>query len=299
MRQGTRINSWQDLQTVTNSCLNLSTGFHNQSTRQKQQPLKATMYYETNHSSAASRPLSPPPTFINSSHERAKSVDYSRLLFNETTPMAPSASSMNINTLKNDTTKTTSRISRSTSVRNNTNGFHSSTIFINEVHTTQKECEKRELNLLNNRFGNYLDRIKNLANTNANLHRQVDDTYRKYMGHSEEQQTDNEKRTYQNPLEIQLKNLRKQINNEVRAQTLVQIRLQRAEYDLNFYQNNIKLLSTHEHKQSEQIKNMKKQIEINVNELEQLKQQYDNREQDLRVNMFKVQDYSLSFYVIT
>jgi len=150
-----------------------------------------------------------------------------------------------------------------------------------------------------------LDKIKHLANINANLRRQVDDAYRKYMGHTDEQQiqlnnTNNKNliKKYQHPFESQLNNLRKQINDEVRAQTLIQIRLQRADYDIKFYQKNIKLLTTHDHKQSEQIRLMRHQLEANLNELEQLKQQYERREQDLQVKInFSFKSFFWIFYL--
>ncbi|CAF3330249.1 unnamed protein product [Rotaria sp. Silwood2] len=300
MRRGTTINSWQDLHTMTSSCLNQSAGFDNQpfhSTKQNQQQTKATAYYETDHSSVPCRPLSPPISSLNNNHERAKSADHSQMSLNEKTPMAPSSSSTYTSTLNNPA-KTTLRSSRLVNARSNsTVGTHSNTIHIDELHQTQQECEKHELDILNKRFGNYLDKIKHLANINANLRQQVDNAYRKYMGHNEEQEieikNDNKIiiKKYQHPYEIQLNNLRKQINNEVRSQTLVQIRLQRADYDIQFYQNNIKLLTLHEQKQSEQIRTMKQQLEVNLQELEQLKRQFENREQDLQMYKNQYNEY--------
>jgi hypothetical protein len=279
MHRGTTINSQEDLQTMTSSYSFKSTGFDNQSfhsNRQNHHQAKATSYYETDYS----RPPSPSIISINNNNnERAKSADHSRTSLNEAIPMASSSLSTYISNFNNPTT--TSRSSRTT---------RSSTGYIDELRTAQEEGEKRELNILNDRFGNYLDKIKHLANINANLRRQVDDAYRKYIGHTDEQQIElnNNKnliKKYQHPSEIKLNNLRKQINDEVRAQTLIQIRLQRADYDIKFYQKNIKLLTTHDHKQSEQIHLMRHQLEVNLNELEQLKQQYERREQDLQVKI--------------
>ena len=283
---GTIRNSREDLQTRTNSYLYQSTGFDNQlfhSTRQNQQQTKRNNYYETDHSSTTRRPLSPRTISPNNNNnERAKSADHSRTILNETTPIASSSSPESFN----NPTITTSRSSRTTNKRNNST--RSSTVFIDELRLTQEEGEKRELNTLNNRFINYLNKIKHLANINANLRRQVDEAYRKYIGHTDEQQIEiNNEKKYQHPSEIQLNNLRKQINNEVRVQTLLQIRLQRADYDIKFYQNNIKLLSKYDYKQSEQVCTMKQQLEINLHELEQLKRQYEQREQDLQVRKKK------------
>ncbi|CAF1480801.1 unnamed protein product [Rotaria sp. Silwood1] len=300
MRRGTIINSWQDLHTMTSSCLNQSVGFDNEpfnSSKQNQQQTKATAYYETDHSSVPCRSLSPPISSLNNNHERAKSADHSQMSLNATMPMAPSSSSTYTDPL-NNSAKTTSRMSRSVNARNNsTVDNHSNTIYIDKLHETQQECEKQELNLLNKRFGNYLDKIKHLANINANLRRQVDNAYRKYMGQYEEQdieiKNDNKIiiKKYQHPYEIQLNNLRKNINNEVHAQTLVQIRLQRADYDIKFYLNNIKLLTLHEQKQAEQIRKIRQQLEINLQELEQLKQQCENREQDLQMYKNQYDEY--------
>lgn len=138
--------------------------------------------------------------------------------------------------------------------------------------TTELDGEKRELNLLNNRFGNYLEKIKHLATINAHLRRQVDDVYRKYI---------DEKSPHAS--QLQLNYLRDQINEEVRAQTTIQIRLQRAEYDIKFYQNNMKLFATVDQQQSQQIQQMRQQFQFSVHEFEQLKEQYQHRERDLQV----------------
>jgi hypothetical protein len=259
MHRGTIINSREDLQTTTTSSYSYqSIGFDNQA--------KATSYYETDHVSAPRRPPSPSSISTNNNNERAKSADQSR-----TVPMPLSTY-----------TKPTSRLSRAS---NRIAGTRSSTAYIDELRATEDEGEKRELNLLNSRFGNYLDKIKHLANINANLRQQVDDAYRKYMGHTDIGINKLSKQ-YQHPSEIQLNNLRKQINDEVRSQTLIQIRLQRADYDIKFYQNNLKLLASNDQKQSEQIRIMRQKLEANLHELEQLKRQYEKREQDLQVNKF-------------
>jgi hypothetical protein len=294
-------NSREDLQTMTSSYSYQSTGFDTQSfhaTRQDKQKTKATIYYGTDHSSAPRRPPSPPTISPTNNNERAKSADHSRTSLNETMPVAPSTSSTYVSTLNSPTT-TASRVSRATNVRSNgTAGIRSSIAHIDELRTAQQETEKHELNTLNSRFGNYLDKIKHLANINANLRRQVDDAYRKYIGQTDEHYIDINNttkhlfKTYQNPSEIQLYQLRKQITDEVRAQTVIQIRLQRADYDIKFYQNNIKLLNSHDQKQSEQVRTMRQQLEVNLHELEQLKQQYQGREQDLQVTK------NLSFQLI-
>lgn len=285
MYRGTVIKSREDLQTMNRSYSNESTGFDNpmyHATRQNHRhPTKATTYYEADHS-----PTSPPPA-IYTNNERAKSVDYSRISLNEARPMAPSSSSTYTSNFTSPTTA--SRSSRATNARPiRTADTRSSVVYIDEIRSAEEEGEKQELNILNSRFGNYLDKIKQLATVNTNLRRQVDDAYRKYMGHIDGQliennNNNNKTKIYQHPSEIKLNNLRKQINDEVRAQTLIQIRLQRADYDIKFYQKNIKILASHEQKQTEQIRIMRQQLEVNILELDQLKRQYDRRGQDLQV----------------
>jgi hypothetical protein len=294
--QGLIKNSREDLQTMTSSFSFKSTGFDTESyhstikNHQQIKATKATTYFGTDYLPAPRRPPSPSAISPNNNNERAKSADQSRISLNETMPTASMSSSTYTTTVNNPTITTTSRLSRATNVRSNgAVGLRSSTAHLDELRTTEQETEKRELNTLNSRFVSYLEKIKHLANVNANLRRQVDDAYRKYIGHTDEQQivqninTKNLIKKYQHPSEIQLNHLRKQINDEVRAQTLIHIRLQRAEYDIKFYQTNIKLLSSHDQKQSEQIRTMRQQLEGNLHELEQLKQQYGNREQDLQV----------------
>lgn len=288
-RGGTRVDSREELQTMSNAYAYSNTTSDHQASEQT----KTTTYYETDHSAVASRrPSSPSIIPTPNSIERAKSVEHSRTLLNETMPMAPSSSSTSTSTSNNPATTITSRSSRAANVRSDgTVGTRSSTMYIDELHTTQQEGEKRELNTLNHRFGNYLDKIKTLVTVNTNLRRQVDNAYRKYIGHTEEEpSTDiNQKnnkdliKKYQHPCEIKLNHLRQQINEEVRGQTLLQIRLQRADFDIKFYQNNIKLLTSHDQKQSEQIRMMQQQLESNVQELEHLQRQYQRQDQDLNV----------------
>lgn len=151
----------------------------------------------------------------------------------------------------------------------------------------QHEGEKHELNTLNDRFGSYLEKIKSLAQINASLRRQVDDAYRKYIGHTDGLT----EQIYQHPSERQLSQLRQQINEEVRAQTLIQIRLQRADYDVKFYRTHLQLLSAHDQQQSEQIRTMRQQLDVNLRALKQLQDEYHRREQDLKETHSQYAEY--------
>lgn len=146
--------------------------------------------------------------------------------------------------------------------------------------TLEHEGEKRELDLLNTRFGNYLKKIKHLVSKNSELRRQIDDVYHQYFQH-----TDNQ---LQQTTIVKLNQLRQQLDTEVRTQASVQIRLQRANYDIQLFRNHLKSYSVYEQKQSEQIQSMKQQLQTNLNEFEQLKQQYQQREEDLQVSFFSI-----------
>ncbi|CAF1282412.1 unnamed protein product, partial [Didymodactylos carnosus] len=83
------------------------------------------------------------------------------------------------------------------------------------------------------------------------------------------------------PQDKQLINLRNKITDEVRHQTSVQIRVQRADHDIKFYKNEIKCLNNCDLTENNKLNQMKQELEHNVYELEQLKKQYDKREDDL------------------
>ncbi|CAF1233802.1 unnamed protein product [Adineta ricciae] len=242
--------------------------------QEKHQQIKAALYYETDHSLTSCRPSSPPAILRHDSDEQTKSIEHFSPVLTDTMPTA-------------------TKIQSSASTHITSCPSRSSTIYIDEMHTAQQEVEKRELNTLNGRFGNYLDKIKHLVNVNANLRRQVDQAYRKYIGHTEEEREDaHSNRKYLHPCESQLLHLRKQINEEVRAQTLLQIRLQRADFDIEFYQHNIKVLTSHDQKQSEQVQYLRQQLNVNLQDLEHLKRQYERQEQDLNTYKSQYKEYT-------
>ncbi|CAF1158308.1 unnamed protein product [Didymodactylos carnosus] len=200
------------------------------------------------------------------------------------------------------------------SLSTNSVNQRTSTMFIDE-HTTRQNGEKHELKMLNNRFEDYLNKIKHLADINSNLRRQINEAYRRYMGRAiydadfdeEREGEDNsydigqndskenrsriypldqekkgkKQKKYYHPRDQQLLSLRDEINDEVRQQTLTQIRLQRANYDTEFYRNEIKFLINYDSTQNDKLKQMKQQLEQNTYELDQLKTQYEKRENDL------------------
>jgi hypothetical protein len=152
----------------------------------------------------------------------------------------------------------------------------STTIYTDQFHRIKNEDEKRGLTKLNNRFANYLNKIKNLADINIKLRHEIDDIHKKYMRYNEEEKPlDNEN---DNSLEIQCNNVRRQLNNELRKLISSQIRLQRADHDKKFYRNKLKLFST-----SEQNHSIKQQLDANSYELNCLKEQYEKQNKDLQV----------------
>jgi hypothetical protein len=163
----------------------------------------------------------------------------------------------------------------------------SSRIYIDQLRTKEYEDERRELTTLNDRFDTYIERIKSLVNINGNLRRQVNQAYRKCIADMNEQSIDtnisNNVRVDQHPLETPLNQLRQHINDNVQMQTLIDIRLQRADYDINFYRLQLTQLNDHERKQNERIRTMQQQLQSNLHELEQLKQQHHRYEDELQV----------------
>jgi hypothetical protein len=163
------------------------------------------------------------------------------------------------------------------------------TISVDEVRRTSED-ERHRLTILNNRFADYLDRIKTLADRNINLRRQIDAIYQKYTGYNDEKESNYTKNHRSS--EIEFDNLRRQLNNELRQLISTQIRFQRADYDKKIYKNKFKFFST-----SDQNQLMQQQLNSNLYELDLLKQQYDKRNQELQVNIF-IKDFHSSIYFL-
>lgn len=170
--------------------------------------------------------------------------------------------------MNEDISMTTNEI-RSKSVdhtRTRSSLTRSSAIYIDEIRRIEEE-EQYGLNILNNRFANYLNKIKILADKNITLHHQIDETHRKYMEDNEEEQ--------RNLSEIQFNNLRQELNKEFKSLLLYQTRFQRADYDKKYYKNKLKYFSTTN--QSQQ------QLDNYIYELNLLKEQYKKQEENLQV----------------
>ena len=113
----------------------------------------------------------------------------------------------------------------------------------------------RELSALNQRFSVYLQKIRSLAQINAELHREVEKAFRNFVGQN------------QSDKYLLLTQLREKITDEVRAQTSIHIRCQRAEYEREFFVNALKTLPA---EQKNELKQMDDQLKVRRDELERL-----------------------------
>lgn len=136
----------------------------------------------------------------------------------------------------------------------------------------ENDDERNVLNDLNARFDTYLGRIKELATLNKDLRSQIDQTCRTFVGEKDS-----------SALMGKFRQLCQQINQQVRDQTLVEIRCQRAAYDRKAYGTYIKRLLMDDQDQKDRVQMFEQQLEAKVYELEQWQKQHKHREQDLQV----------------
>ena len=127
----------------------------------------------------------------------------------------------------------------------------------------------RELSALNQRFSVYLQKIRNLAQINAELHREVEKAFGNFVGQN------------QSDKYLLLTQLREKITDEVRAQTSIHIRCQRAEYEREFFVDALKTLPA---EQKNELKQMDDQLKVRRDELERLQQQCQRKETDVQTS---------------
>ena len=174
------------------------------------------------------------------------------------------------------TRSTLSTIEEAVSSASRTDFHRRSTAKDFEQFSRQKNDEERTvLHDLNARFDTYLGRIKELATLNKDLRSQIDQTCRTYLGHVGEKSS--------SALMDKFRQLCQQINQQVRDQTLVEIRSQRAAYDRKAYGTYIKRLLMDDQDQKDRVKTFEQQLEAKVYELEQWQKQHKHREEDLQV----------------
>ncbi|CAF0805978.1 unnamed protein product [Rotaria sordida] len=171
---------------------------------------------------------------------------------------------------------------------------HETEIHVDKFHQTEdNDNEKIELTTLNNHFENYLNKIKILANININLRHEIVNILQTYMGHmKEEKQNDNNNNS--NSSEIEFNNLRRQLNNELQKLISIQTRLQRADYDTKYYKNKVKLFS-----KSNQYEIIQQQLNVNLYELNLLKEQFEKQQESLLSYKRQYNEYMLKLIEYT
>ncbi|CAF1616248.1 unnamed protein product [Rotaria sp. Silwood1] len=136
----------------------------------------------------------------------------------------------------------------------------------------QREDEKREMQELNSKFSNYLERVKFLENQNRKLQLQLDELKQKW-GFESGQVKDKYDET--------LRSLRKQIDDVTRDKALAELRAKRAEYDASL----IKHQSDFAHELITLDRNrftmLKQQLEGSNSELELLRNRFEDKRQDI------------------
>ncbi|UJR37209.1 hypothetical protein I4U23_029918 [Adineta vaga] len=131
------------------------------------------------------------------------------------------------------------------------------------------EDEQQGMNILNNRFANYLDKIKNLADININLRTEIENIHETYMKNDSNHLVS----------QTEFTDLRRQLNNQLRQYVVTQIRLQRADYDRRFYRNKLQIFSS-----TEKFQSLQQKLESDTYELSFLKEQYEKQQMDFQLN---------------
>ena len=145
----------------------------------------------------------------------------------------------------------------------------------NELDRHGKDTEKYVLNSLNHRFETYLNRIKDLAKLNQNLHEQIDGFYEKSNANV------NEQSSYR--LVKKFRELCLEINEQVRENVHIEIRSQRAEYDRKSYGNHLKIVLMNEQDSKDSILKYEYEVDSKSSELTQWEKHYEHRKKDLQV----------------
>ncbi|CAF0993442.1 unnamed protein product [Adineta ricciae] len=143
------------------------------------------------------------------------------------------------------------------------------------------EDEQEGLNVLNNRFASYLEKIKELADLNIILRTQIDNFHQTY-------------KPTQLSFQTELQKLRRQLNQELRQYLASQLRLERAEYDRKYYRNKLQLFSS-----TQQLQTLQQKLEADQFELGFLKEHYEKQQQDIQLNKKLYDEYVTKLNVYT
>lgn len=125
----------------------------------------------------------------------------------------------------------------------------------------QRDHEKQELIQLNDRFANYLDRVKYLEQTNKQLQNTLDQLRSKWGFDSDR---------FKNQYEPQLNDLRSSIDLATVEKAKAEIRSKRAEYDLLFYKKLADEANQWTQQDKLKINSLESTIDENQRELEHL-----------------------------
>lgn len=123
--------------------------------------------------------------------------------------------------------------------------------------------EEYELNTLNTRFANYLEKIKDLGAIHLDLRRQIDEI--------------RSTQTINSTIEQKFFQFRRQLNLESSKLNLFQIRFQHAEHEKKFYKNQIHQLTN-----LNETFALQQQLNAYADELNVLVQHYANQQHDLQ-----------------
>jgi intermediate filament protein if len=136
----------------------------------------------------------------------------------------------------------------------------------------QRDHEKQELIQLNDRFSNYLDRVKYLEQTNKQLQNTLDQLRSKWGFDSDR---------FKSQFEPQLNDLRKTIDLATVDKAKAEIRAKRAEFDLIYYKKLSDDISQWTNQDKLKINSLQSTIEENQRELEHLQRLMQDLMQDI------------------
>lgn len=135
------------------------------------------------------------------------------------------------------------------------------------------EDERNCLNNLNVRFEKHLEEIRLLVSVNENLREQIKKTRRNMV----------EGLSIDSSIELELTNLKKNLNEETRLENLEKIRLSRALSDLKFYQNKLKISTDENLKSKEEIRKFQLKNASILEKFDELKTFFGRNEENCLV----------------
>ncbi len=146
----------------------------------------------------------------------------------------------------------------------------------------QHQREKQELSELNDRFRGYLDRVKVLENKNAKLTSQLEDVTKSWGGASQAIISQ-----YSAPLD----RLRQEVNESMIDEADLQTRLRRSHYTIDNYRSLINDETAWNDRQEEKREQLKLEYEHSCAELSALQKSYKQVEDQLKNLLKQREDY--------